>query len=221
DFQGVDLRLVFTALAEAGGLNVIYTDLPARRVTLRTNRPVSAASIGALIRNLAASNGLTVVEEGGFLRIEAPAGLETKAAGPPESADAEGELRLFVYRLKHARAPRLASTLQALFGGGRAGAGARGGGLSDRTLSQRLRDQGVRPFTGAPADEADVDVELASEPTAPGLPGRLQGELQIVPDEATNALLVRAQEEDWEVVRQAIEMLDLRPLQVLIEVTIA
>ncbi|HEX7120481.1 MAG TPA: hypothetical protein VF212_16940, partial [Longimicrobiales bacterium] len=47
DFQGVDLRLVFTALAEAGGLNVIYTDLPARRVTLRTNRPVSAASIGA------------------------------------------------------------------------------------------------------------------------------------------------------------------------------
>jgi general secretion pathway protein D len=34
-------------------------------------------------------------------------------------------------------------------------------------------------------------------------------------------LLVRAQEGDWEVVQQAIEALDLRPLQVLIEVTIA
>jgi general secretion pathway protein D len=219
DFQDVDLRLVFTALAEAGGLNVIYTDLPTRRVTLRTNRPVAVEGIAALIRNLAASNGLVVVEEGGFLRIEAPSRLETKAADAEESAASEGEPRLFVYRLKHARAPRLAATLQALFGGRPGTFGSAGGGISGRTFSQQMRQQRVPPF-GETAP-GGVDVEVAPAPTAPGLPGRLQGEVQIVPDEATNALLVRAQEADWEVVRQAIEMLDLRPLQVLIEVTIA
>ncbi|MGE5804035.1 MAG: type II secretion system protein GspD, partial [Gemmatimonadota bacterium] len=55
----------------------------------------------------------------------------------------------------------------------------------------------------------------------PSLPGRLRGDVQIVPDEATNSLLVRAQPQDWDVLRLAIEALDLRPLQVLIEVLIA
>jgi general secretion pathway protein D len=45
--------------------------------------------------------------------------------------------------------------------------------------------------------------------------------VQIVPDETTNSLLVRAQPTDYEVVRQAVEAMDLRPLQVLIEVLIA
>ena len=43
----------------------------------------------------------------------------------------------------------------------------------------------------------------------------------IVPDEPTNSLLVRAEPADWDVLAQAIEALDLRPLQVLIEVVIA
>jgi general secretion pathway protein D len=41
-----------------------------------------------------------------------------------------------------------------------------------------------------------------------------------MPDESTNALLVRATPADWAVVEQAIQELDLRPLQVLIEVII-
>jgi general secretion pathway protein D len=55
----------------------------------------------------------------------------------------------------------------------------------------------------------------------PGLPGTLSGDVQIVPDETTNSLLVRAAAADWEVLRQTIAALDLRPLQVLIEVLIA
>jgi general secretion pathway protein D len=55
----------------------------------------------------------------------------------------------------------------------------------------------------------------------PGLPAQLHGEIQIVPDEATNSLLVRARPDDWEVLRQTIAAMDLRPLQVLIEVVIA
>src|SRR5690606_25997065 len=47
------------------------------------------------------------------------------------------------------------------------------------------------------------------------------GEVQIVPDEVTNTLLIRASPEDWLIIQQAIEALDLRPLQVAIEVVIA
>lgn len=46
-------------------------------------------------------------------------------------------------------------------------------------------------------------------------------EVQIVPEETTNSLLVRAAPEDWQIVEEAVQALDLRPLQVLIEVVIA
>ena len=44
--------------------------------------------------------------------------------------------------------------------------------------------------------------------------------MTIVPDELTNALLVRASREDFEVLTEAVTQLDIRPLQVLIEVLI-
>lgn len=218
DFQDADLRLVLSALAEAGRLNLVYSELPSRHVTLRTNQPVPPEQILPLLRSLAASNGLKVIEDGSFIRIEdtgqdmrASRGEATDTAAPPD-------VRLFVYRLKHARAAKLASTLQSIFGG-------QGGGslVSDvtaraPTLSQQLQQQQIQP-TDAPGAPA-VTVQLGAQRT-PSLPGRLRGEMHIVPDEATNALLVRAQPEDWEILRQSIEALDLRPLQVLIEVVIA
>jgi general secretion pathway protein D len=58
-------------------------------------------------------------------------------------------------------------------------------------------------------------------PNARVIGGSGQGQVQIVPDENTNSLLVRASPADWNIIRQAIEAVDLRPLQVLIEVMIA
>ncbi|MDX2193551.1 MAG: secretin N-terminal domain-containing protein [Gemmatimonadales bacterium] len=49
---------------------------------------------------------------------------------------------------------------------------------------------------------------------------RFPGPLVILPDEVTNALLVRANRGDHELIRQAVKQLDVRPLQVLIEVLI-
>ncbi len=214
DFQDADLRLVLSALAEAGHLNLVYSELPARHVTLRTNQAVPLEQILPLLKSLAASNGLKVIEDGAFIRIE-DMGLGGREERTAKDTTAEPEVRLFVYRLKHARAAKLASTLQVIFGGqGRqADATARA-----PTLSQQLQQQQVPPtdVTGAPP----VTVQLGTQRT-PSLPGRVRGEMQIVPDEATNALLVRAQPEDWEILRQSIEALDLRPLQVLIEVLIA
>jgi general secretion pathway protein D len=107
------------------------------------------------------------------------------------------------------------ATIQALFGG--KGLGEERAGLRELPLSQSLRQGPANPLR--PDTTPTVSVDVA--PARGSLPGQLKGEVQIVPDETTNSLLVRAQTSDWEVVRQAIEALDLRPLQVLIEVTIA
>lgn len=215
DFQDADLRLVMTALAEAGALNLVYGDLPARRVTLRMKQPVPRANLLPLLRSLAQSNGLAVVEDGVFLRLEPGNRADSVRQHNDSSRTERGELRLFVYRLKHVRAARLGSTIQALFGG--SSPPAPPVGLREVPLSEGLREGPVNPLS--PDSSPAVSVELGS--VKPSLPGQLHGSVQIVPDETTNSLLVRAEAGDWDVIRQAIEALDLRPLQVLIEVTIA
>lgn len=214
DFQDVDLRLVISALAEAGNLNVVYSDLPQRSVTLRMARPVSPDEVLGLLRSLAASNGLEVIEEGPLIRVVS-AEAEPTEPEIDEEEQPEPGLRLYVHRLRHVRAPRLASTLQSIFGG--AGAAAFEPGRRPQSLSQRLRAQRIEPTD--PTAEPEVQVELGDPDL--DLPGEVTGIVQIVPDETTNSLLVRASPSDWEVVSQAIQALDLRPLQVLIEVVIA
>ncbi|MGH7525448.1 MAG: type II secretion system protein GspD [Gemmatimonadales bacterium] len=214
DFQDADLRLVLTALGEAGGLNLIYGELPARRVTLRMRQPVPTANLLALVRSLAQSNGLRLVEEGEFYRLE-PAGPAEARDGQPTSQAPAPDVRLYVHRLKHARASRLGATLQSLFGPG--GQGAPAAGSEPVPLSRSLPEQALTE----PPGEGREQVSVEMGPVRAGIPGQLRGEVQIVPDEATNSLLVRARAEDWEILRQAIESLDLRPLQVVIEVVIA
>lgn len=209
DFQDADLRAVIIAIAEAGGLNVTYGEIPTRRVTLHLPQPLSRADMLPLLRSVAMSNGLRVVADGSLLRVESADARDTSA--PVQNREA---LQLFVYRLKHARAPRLAATLQALYGGRTTDPSPNGYGLSSRPLSDQLRNQMIPP----------LNIDTIGRSAAVGnvvLPGALQGEIQIVPDETTNSLLVRAQASDYETIRRAVEILDLRPLQVFIEVLIA
>jgi general secretion pathway protein D len=219
DFQDVDLRAVITALAEAGGLNVSYGDLPARRVTLRLHSPITQADVLPLLRSIAQSNGLQVIQEDKFIRLQADnaGGGGGVAPGAQPGARRTADFRLYVYPLKHVRAPKLASTLQAIFGA--RGTGPVGNdGLSTRSLSQQLTNNQL-PAQGPGADSARAAAARATPGT--GIAGTLQGEVQIVPDETTNSLVIHAQPADYDIVRQAIEALDLRPLQVLIEVLIA
>jgi general secretion pathway protein D len=211
DFQDADLRAVITAIAEAGGLNVTYGEIPSRRVTLHLPQPLSRADMLPLLRSVAASNGLRVVADGALLRVESADTRDTAGAAQSQSKEA---LQLFVYRLKHARAPRLAATLQSLYGGRTGDGPGSGSTLSSRPLSEQLRSTMIPPL--------NIDTIGRSAVTgATVLPGALQGEIQIVPDETTNSLLVRAQAADYETIRRAVEILDLRPLQVFIEVLIA
>lgn len=208
DFQDTELKTVITALAEAGALNVTFGDLPPRRITLRMRQPVPRADIKALLRSLAQSNGLVVNEDAGVLRFDVPRAGDA-ATQDTARGSREAEARLYVHRLRHAQAAKLATTLQAIFGGGlRTDAGT----IRRRPLSDQLRETRLQPL--------GADTVRANN-TAPGIPGQLRSEVQIVPDEATNSLLVRAIPDDWTVLLQAIEAMDLRPLQVLIEVLIA
>jgi general secretion pathway protein D len=219
DFQDVDIRIAITALAEAAGLNVIFSDLPARRITLRLRQPVPVDSVRGLLRGIAESHGIIVTTQGTLLRFEAPRPVEPDATA---TRGAQAAPRLFVYRLRHTNAVRLAATLQGVFGGGVVEPAA-----ADRpSLSQRLRDQRIPPMqfdtaTRRAREDAAAAPSIGVVPRASTLRGDVQGEVQIVPDETTNSLLVRAGRADWDVVQEAIQALDLRPAQVLIEVVIA
>lgn len=198
-FQDADLGFVIAALAQAAGLNVVYTDLPAKPVTLRTQTPVPLAALADLIRSLAAANGITVIEDGSFLQLRG-GGEDTQ---PPD------DRRLYIHRLRHARATVLAETLQQLFGGG-------GVTTTNPQRTQALSAQ-IRNL-----QQQGVNVRVPQEALrAAGLGGALEGDVLIVPDETTNSLLVRATPADWQVMQEALMELDLRPLQVLIEVVIA
>jgi len=202
NFQDVDLAYVISALAQAANLNVVYTDLPQKNVTLRTTTPVSPADVTALIRDLAASNGVNVVQQNGFMRLQGNAQGE---AAPPR--------QLYIQRLRHARAPVLASTLQALFGGTLR---TNNPAQAAQTLSAQLRAMEQQSAQLRAQGQAVPQIVIPQIRT-----GELQDNVTIVPDEVTNSLLVRATPADWLIVQQAIQSLDLRPLQVVIEVLIA
>ena len=204
NFQNVDLASVITALGQAAGMNVAAANMPDVPVTLRTAAPVQADGVEALIRQLATANGVTVLEEGGFLVLQGPI-LEDGVIQEPRN--------LYIVQLEHARAPMLAATLSALFGGAipTGNVGLQG----TQTLSQQLQtlEQQTLGGVGAGLQQQGFDFQVGA--------GELQGDVQIVPDQLTNTLLVRARVNDWTIIEQAIQALDLRPLQVVIEVVIA
>jgi general secretion pathway protein D len=118
-----------------------------------------------------------------------------------------GSLQLYVIRLRHARAADVAATVNALYG--RASALAELGGRPP-TLSGELRDQRIPPQQAVPEAVAGVA----------GVVATLSGEVTIVPDAGTNSLMIRASQRDFELIQAAVQELDVRPLQVLIEVII-
>jgi len=215
DFQGTDLRLVVPALAEAAGLNITYGELPSRPITLRTPTPVDALGARRFLESVLRASELDLRDEGGgIMRVvsTAPVAVQQPAAQPDPSqfypqGGSQG-MQVFVHRLRHAPAEDVARSIGALFGLGDGSVNA----PRPRSLSQELRDQAI-PQNGQAA------------PVVPGQPRGvgtdLSGNVQIFADQRTNSLLIRANPGDYATIRQAIEQIDTRPLQVLIEVLIA
>jgi general secretion pathway protein D len=233
--QGVNVNLVDTELRAAVAVLSQYLDRPVmygqlgnQRITFVSPRPLARADIPGLLRTLLADNGYVMEEAEGGYRIRGrvaagpPAGPPQPGMapsqpgfGPPPGAQpgqslaSAGGVELFVIRLRHARAADVAATINALYG--RASAlgelGQRRGTLGDDLAQNRI------PQYGTPSPSATAGPG--------GIPGNVSGELVIVPDYRTNSLLVRASRADFGLVRAAVDQVDVRPLQVVIETTVA
>jgi len=186
---------------------VIVGPIQPTRVSLETPKPVLPRELPALMKTVVESQGLAFEEDSVAYRV----GGKFQPPSPGPQAGAQGNpaatVQLFVIRLKHARAADVAGTVNQLFGG--AGEFATAGGLSTGTLSDELRRNRV-PVQGASGANATGTLGGAS----------FSGSVTIVPDELTNSLLVRASGADFDVLKRAVDQLDIRPLQVLIEVLI-
>ncbi|HEY0014669.1 MAG TPA: secretin N-terminal domain-containing protein [Longimicrobium sp.] len=215
----VELRAAVQALSQYLDRPVMFGSIGNQRVTFTSPRPVPRADIPGLLRTLLAGQGY-VMEEGqsGSYEIRAtgaqPGGqgqVPPPYPGPREGggtslASANG-MELFVIRLRHARTADVAATVNALYGrGGALGEiGARRG-----TLNDQLNQNRVAPYG-----------EQGPVATAAAPSGDLQGNVVIVPDSRTNSLLVRASAADFALIRAAVEQVDVRPLQVMIQATVA
>lgn len=209
-FVETDLRAVIQALGRYLTKPVMVGNIPAVRVSLETPSPVLRAAVPALLRGLLEAHSLELVEDSAFYRVSLPVAPRPSPSGEPGPRGAD-PVQLFVIRLKHARATDVAATVNQLFGGGGAFSGGGGGGTG--TLSDELRRNNVAP--------AGAETEPGGPSNSPPFQrSTLSGAVTIVPDGLTNALLIRASDEDFAVLREAVEQLDIRPPQVLIEVLI-
>jgi general secretion pathway protein D len=151
------------------------------------------------------------------------------------------EPQIYVYPAQNARASNLAEVLSEIFGARTVTIGAPSLLAPGREPVQLGSTQGFE--LGATAGERQTSPEEAEEPerAAPvrpappraGLPPLLptspafgpeeegQPEIRIIADDSTNSLVIRALPRDYRKIREAIERLDILPLQVLIEATIA
>lgn len=219
-FVDADLRAVIQALGRYLPKPVLVGTLQPTRVSLETPAPVARSAVAGLLKGLAESQNLDFTEDSSFFRISTatsrpiPPGGAGGGAGLPPGVGGQGSgapVELFVIRLRHARSADVAATVNLLFGGGGEFSGREG--LSTPTLSDELRRNQVQP-QGAQPSPATPSASPSVRPSA------LSGPVTIVPDQLTNSLLIRASKTDFDVLEQAVGQLDIRPLQVLIEVLI-
>jgi general secretion pathway protein D len=136
------------------------------------------------------------------------------------------EPRVFVYSVQNARATNLAEVLSEMFGARSTtvlGSGLLAPGQEAVELSST---GGFELGVAETGEEGAADLPLRATPE----PGQLlaaeplgpeDAEIRIIADDTTNALVVRATPREYEKIREALDELDVLPLQVLIEATIA
>ena len=226
DFQDQDLRTVLAALAEAGGVNVSLSNIPATKVTLRMGKAVDRAEFAAMLRAVAEANDLKVATAGSLMQISGTPQVTGPTVQQQARLDqAAAEMKLYTFRLKHTSATQLAPVLTALFSGGSistqnaAARGAAGqGGRGAVAVTNAQVQGGARGAAGQAQQQANP---LQGLQALFGGNQAVTNEVRIVGEESSNALLIRATAADWVLIQQVLAAVDLRPLQVLIEVTIA
>jgi general secretion pathway protein D len=137
------------------------------------------------------------------------------------------EPRIFVYSAQNARATNLADVLSEMFdartstieGSGLLAPGQEGIEISTTSAFSPTEEPGEE-------EESTVSQAIRSA-AAPGRPVRPEPTgppdalIRIIADDTSNSLVIRAAPREYQKIREALEELDILPLQVLIEATIA
>jgi general secretion pathway protein D len=213
-----DLRSAVQALSRYMDRPVVFSGMAGVRVTLETQQPVPRSAVPRMLRGLLDSQGMMLVDDsvGGIYRLVQKAQAmpaQPQAYPSNEQSGDGGQQTLYVIHLRHAKAAEVAATVNALYG--RASALGEIGDLNSPSLARDLEQNRAPPVsTGAPIPPNAV-ASVAGQAAA------LAGEVTIVPDARANSLLVRASARDFALVEAAVREIDVRPLQVLIEVLIA
>ncbi len=140
--------------------------------------------------------------------------------------------RLFVYRMKNGKADELAPILQNMFASGDvlqvdgdyfAGSSGLAPGMAPSTVSTMAASGGSPSMTRG--EQLATNTRLAGTNTRLAGQGRLarqqaQG-IRIVANESMNSLLILATPAEYRGIEAALRQLDIQPLQVLVEATIA
>lgn len=178
DFDNQDIKVVLSALAQAAGVNVTFSDLPEIRTTLRLGQPVPKEQLVSMMRQVAEGNGLVMRQRGTLIHISEPGDAEEEPEadmGPPP------DLRIYTYRMKYNTATEVAPILTNLF----TGVGApRARPNSNRQQRERLQRRYQRRIAES------------------------KSYIRVVADEYTNTLLVRATPEEWKDIKKIIARID-------------
>jgi general secretion pathway protein D len=98
-------------------------------------------------------------------------------------------------------------------------------------ITEAPTDRGIRVYTLQHANAEEMAKLISTLTTrtlaAPGaradaqrIPGEFEGPVQVVPDKATNALIITASARDFEMLRGVVQRLDIRRRQVFVEMAI-
>jgi general secretion pathway protein D len=208
----VELRVALQSLARYLERPLVYGNLPGTKVSVETPSPVPRSDILALVRGILDGAGLELASDSGIYRVRTRAeSMPGSPASAPTGGTGAQPVELYVLRLRHAKASEVASTVNALYG--RAAAFGEQGSPRARTLAQDLRESQASP--AAPLTSPNTTIAVA------GRDAVLAGDVTIIPDPRANSLLIRASRSDFDLVAAAVRELDVRPLQVLIELMIA
>lgn len=130
-----------------------------------------------------------------------------------DRADDKASQRVYVYRVQNGKAADLAAVLGGIFGGGiGTDSNAPRAAVEPGSTPVELKSEAPIPPTALPAAGADR--------TQPSVSVTQAGGVRIIADEVNNALVIMSTPMQYEMVKSALQSLDVTPMQVLIEASI-
>lgn len=125
--------------------------------------------------------------------------------------------KVYVYFVQNAQAVDLAQTLQMVYGLRTTGGSSRTSTSKSKTSTTSSKNVLVQGRTTTTSKDKTERPDLNLDVTATG---ELSDEVEIIPDEVNNAILIKARPRDYNIISEVLKQLDVLPRQVLIDVLI-